>query len=167
MVQNQQALVDSYKRQVDALPASMGSGHSRQPKIGEPLAFKGSEDKTKLEEWLDLIYMKSYYVKMWEGKDLGTWKAFVAELAQIYGDTTYETLTPNLVRVNTRNAFGKRLRTMGKLRGGFDTSSKLLGGFDTSSKLLGGCGWLAETIEARQSSSMYRRRKGHDSIGWT
>ncbi|KAF9801710.1 hypothetical protein IEO21_10045 [Rhodonia placenta] len=29
--------------------------------------------------------MKSYYVKMREGKDLGTWKAFVAELAQIYG----------------------------------------------------------------------------------
>ncbi|KAF9798155.1 hypothetical protein IEO21_10785 [Rhodonia placenta] len=82
---NQQALVDSYKRQVDALPASTGSGHSRQPKIGEPPAFKGSEDKTKLEEWLDLIYMKSYYVKMREGKDLGTWKAFVAELAQIYG----------------------------------------------------------------------------------
>ncbi|EED82576.1 predicted protein [Postia placenta Mad-698-R] len=84
-IQNQQALVDSYKRQVDALPASTGSGHSRQPKIGEPPAFKGSEDKAKLEEWLDLIYMKSYYVKMWEGKDLGTWKAFVAELAQIYG----------------------------------------------------------------------------------
>ncbi|KAF9799116.1 hypothetical protein IEO21_10617 [Rhodonia placenta] len=113
-VQNQQALVDSYKQQVDALPASMGSGHSRQPKIGKPPAFKGSEDKTKLEEWLDLIvlwcehegvatnkqrivtalsklqgpahqYMKSYYVKMREGKDLGTWKAFVAELAQIYG----------------------------------------------------------------------------------
>ncbi|EED77297.1 predicted protein [Postia placenta Mad-698-R] len=105
-VQNQQALVDSYKRQVDALPASTGSGHSRQPKIGEPPAFKG--------KWLDLIvlwcehegvatdkqrivtalsklqgpahqYMKSYYVKMREGKDLGTWKAFVAELAQIYG----------------------------------------------------------------------------------
>ncbi|EED85979.1 predicted protein [Postia placenta Mad-698-R] len=113
MVQNQQALVNSYKRQVDALPALTGSGHSHQPKIGEPPAFKGSEDKTKLEEWLDLIvlwcehegvatdkqrivmallklqgpahhYMKSYYVKMQEGKDLGTWKAFVAELAQIY-----------------------------------------------------------------------------------
>ncbi|EED80662.1 predicted protein [Postia placenta Mad-698-R] len=56
-VQNQQALVDSYKRQVDALPASTGSGHSHQPKIGEPPAFKGSEDKTKLEEWLDLIVL--------------------------------------------------------------------------------------------------------------
>ncbi|EED81077.1 predicted protein [Postia placenta Mad-698-R] len=33
-----------------------------------------------------------------------------------------------------------------------------------SSKLLGSCGKLA-TIEARQSSSMYRREKGHDSIG--
>ncbi|OSX58437.1 hypothetical protein POSPLADRAFT_1152486 [Postia placenta MAD-698-R-SB12] len=49
----------------------------------------------------------------------------------------------------------KRLQTMGKVRGGFDTSSKLFGG----------CGWLAEMIEARQSSSMYRRRKGHDSKG--
>ncbi|KAF9796555.1 hypothetical protein IEO21_10984 [Rhodonia placenta] len=56
-VQNQQALVDSYKRQVDVLPASTGSGHSHQPKIGKPPAFKSSEDKTKLEEWLDLIVL--------------------------------------------------------------------------------------------------------------
>ncbi|PSR73856.1 hypothetical protein PHLCEN_2v10317 [Hermanssonia centrifuga] len=38
MVQTQQALVLSYKHQVDALPTSAGGGHSRQPKIG-PVAY--------------------------------------------------------------------------------------------------------------------------------
>ncbi len=30
-------------------------------------------------------YMMSYYVRMREGKEFGTWKDFVDELAQIYG----------------------------------------------------------------------------------
>ncbi|EED80103.1 predicted protein [Postia placenta Mad-698-R] len=153
MVQNQQALVDSYKRQVDALPASTGSGHSRQPKIGEPPAFKGSEDKTKLEEWLDLIvlwcehegvatdkqrivtalsklqgpahqYMKSYYVKMREGKDLGTWKAFVAELAQIYGqrddkEGAKKEITALFINKDLASKdfvkYAERFRTLGRL----------------------------------------------------
>ncbi|EED80069.1 predicted protein [Postia placenta Mad-698-R] len=124
MVQNQQALVDSYKRQVDALPVSTGSGHSRQPKIGEPPAFKGSEDKTKLEEWLDLIYMKSYYVKMREGKDLGTWKAFVAELAQIYGqhddkERAKKEITALFINKDLASKdfvkYAKRFRTLGHL----------------------------------------------------
>ncbi|EED79255.1 predicted protein [Postia placenta Mad-698-R] len=152
-VQNQQALVDSYKRQVDALPASTGSGHSRQPKIGEPPAFKGSEDKTKLEKWLDLIvlwcehegvatdkqrivtalsklqgpahqYMKSYYVKMREGKDLGTWKAFVAELAQIYGQRDDKEGAKKEITVLFINKdlaskdfvkYAERFRTLGRL----------------------------------------------------
>ncbi|OSX63664.1 hypothetical protein POSPLADRAFT_1055731 [Postia placenta MAD-698-R-SB12] len=130
-VQNQQALVDSYKRQVDALPASTGSGHSRQPKIGEPPAFKGSEDKTKLEEWLDLIlqgpahqYMKSYYVKMREGKDLGTWKAFVAELAQIYGqrddkEGAKKEITALFINKDLASKdfvkYAERFRTLGRL----------------------------------------------------
>ncbi len=54
MVQTQQALVVSYKRQVDA---SAGSGHSCQHKIGEPLSFRGSDNKTKLNEWLNLIVL--------------------------------------------------------------------------------------------------------------
>ena len=29
-------------------------------------------------------YMSSYYVKVRENKDLGTWQSFLAELAQIY-----------------------------------------------------------------------------------
>ncbi|EED77233.1 predicted protein [Postia placenta Mad-698-R] len=152
-VQNQQALVDSYKRQVDALPASTGSGHSHQPKIGEPPAFKGSENKTKLEEWLDLIvlwcehegvatdkqqivtvlsklqgpahqYMKSYYVKMWEGKDLGTWKAFVAELAQIYGqrddkEGAKKEITALFINKDLASKdfvkYAERFRTLGRL----------------------------------------------------
>ncbi|EED78033.1 predicted protein [Postia placenta Mad-698-R] len=150
---NQQTLVDSYKRQVDALPASTGSGHSRQPKIGEPPAFKGSEDKTKLEEWLDLIvlwcehegvatdkqrivtalsklqgpahqYMKSYYVKMREGKDLGTWKAFVAELAQIYGqrdnkEGAKKEITALFINKDLASKdfvkYAERFRTLGRL----------------------------------------------------
>ncbi len=54
LVQNQQTLVQSYKQQVDALPASTGGG-SHQPKIGKPPIFKGSDDKIKLEEWRHLI----------------------------------------------------------------------------------------------------------------
>ncbi|OSC96532.1 hypothetical protein PYCCODRAFT_1448464 [Trametes coccinea BRFM310] len=113
LVQNQQALVTSYKQQVDALPASTGGG-SRQPKIGEPPIFKGSDDKIKLEEWCNLIslwcahegittdkqkivtalsrlqgpahkYMAWYYDRVGKGQDLGTWDAFMDELAQIYG----------------------------------------------------------------------------------
>ncbi|KAH9848415.1 hypothetical protein C2E23DRAFT_889073 [Lenzites betulinus] len=114
LVINQQELVQSYKRQVDALPATAGGGHSRQPKIGEPPIFKGSDDKIKLEEWRNLIslwcahegivtdkqkivtalsrlqgpahkYMESYYDRVGKNQDLGTWDNFVDELAQIYG----------------------------------------------------------------------------------
>ncbi|EED79154.1 predicted protein [Postia placenta Mad-698-R] len=129
------------------------SGHSRQPKIGEPPAFKGSEDKTKLEEWLDLIvlwcehegvatdkqrivtalsklqgpahqYMKSYYVKMREGKDLGTWKAFVAELAQIYGqrdnkEGAKKEITALFINKDLASKdfvkYAERFRTLGRL----------------------------------------------------
>ncbi|EED77525.1 predicted protein [Postia placenta Mad-698-R] len=128
-------------------------GHSRQPKIGEPPAFKGSEDKTKLEEWLDLIvlwcehegvamdkqrivtalsklqgpahqYMKSYYVKMREGKDLGTWKAFVAELAQIYGqcddkEGAKKEITALFINKDLASKdfvkYAERFRTLGRL----------------------------------------------------
>ena len=113
LVNNQQQLVQSYKSQVDALPAG-GGGHSRQPKIGEPPIFKGSDDKIKLEEWRNLIslwcahegittdkqkivtalsrlqgpahkYMESYYDRVGRNLDLGSWDDFVDELAQIYG----------------------------------------------------------------------------------
>ncbi|PSR94467.1 hypothetical protein PHLCEN_2v4443 [Hermanssonia centrifuga] len=56
-VQTQQALVVSYKRQVDALPTSAEIRHSRQPKIGEPPSFRRSDNKTKLDEWLNLIIL--------------------------------------------------------------------------------------------------------------
>ncbi|PSR87271.1 hypothetical protein PHLCEN_2v5205 [Hermanssonia centrifuga] len=110
-VQMQQALVVSYKCQVDALPTLAESEHSHQPKIREPPFFRESDNKN---EWLNLIvlwcehegvatdkqhivtalsklqgpahqYIMSYYVRMRKGKDLGTWKGFVNELAPIYG----------------------------------------------------------------------------------
>ena len=100
-LQNQQVLVASYKQQVDALPASMGTGSARQPKIGEPPVFKGSDNKVKLREWLRLValwcahegittdkqrivvalsklqgpahrYMEAYFIKVEKGEDLGS-----------------------------------------------------------------------------------------------
>ena len=114
LVNTQQHLVESYKQQVDALPASAGGGHGRQPKIGEPPIFKGSEDKIKLEEWRNLIslwcahegivtdkqkivtalsklqgpahkYMESYYQRIGKNEDLGSWDTVMDELTQIYG----------------------------------------------------------------------------------
>ena len=113
-LQNQQALVAAYKQQVDALPASTGTGSSRQPKIGEPPIFYGSDNKIKLAQWLRLIvlwcehegiatdkqrivvalsklqgaaqgYMESYYTKLTNKQDVGSWDNFVDELQSIYG----------------------------------------------------------------------------------
>lgn len=114
LVVNQQELMKSHKKQVDDLPATAGGGHSRQPKIGEPPIFKGSDNKVKLEEWRNLIslwcthegivtdkqkiitalsrlqgpahkYMESYYHRVGKNQDHGTWDNFVDELAQNYG----------------------------------------------------------------------------------
>ncbi|PSS37025.1 hypothetical protein PHLCEN_2v1130 [Hermanssonia centrifuga] len=155
MVQTQQALVFSYKRQVDALPASAGGGHSRQPKIGEPPSFRGSDNKTKLDEWLNLIvlwcehegvatdkqhivtalsklqgpahqYMMSYYIRMCKGKDLGTWKDFVDELAQIYGQRDDKKGAKKKITALFTNKdlaskdfikYAERFRTLGQLTG--------------------------------------------------
>ncbi|PSR78233.1 hypothetical protein PHLCEN_2v7490 [Hermanssonia centrifuga] len=154
-VQTQQALVVSYKRQVDALPALAGSGHSCQPKIGEPPSFRGSDNKTKLDEWLNLIvlwcehegvatdkqrivtalsklqepahqYMMSYYVRMCKGKDLGTWKGFVNELAQIYGQRDDKEGAKKEITALFTNKdltfkdfvkYAERFRTLGQLTG--------------------------------------------------
>ena len=106
-------LAESYKAQVDRLPAT-GSGGPRQPKIGEPPEYKGSDDKVTLLEWVNHLilwcehegiatdkqriimalsrlrgpaarYMESYYTAVREQRDLGTWSDFLAELHQIYG----------------------------------------------------------------------------------
>ena len=154
LVQNQQALVESYKQQVDALPASTGGG-SRQPKIGEPPIFKGSDDKIKLEEWRNLIslwcahegittdkqkivtalsrlqgpahkYMASYYDRVGRGQDLGTWDAFMDELAQIYGQRDDKEGAKKEITALFNNKdlaakdfikYAERFRTLGRLTG--------------------------------------------------
>ncbi|KAL7277512.1 hypothetical protein ACG7TL_007562 [Trametes sanguinea] len=154
LVQNQQALVTSYKQQVDALPASTGGG-SRQPKIGEPPIFKGSDDKIKLEEWRNLIslwcahegittdkqkivtalsrlqgpahkYMASYYDRVGKGQDLGTWDAFMDELAQIYGQRDDKEGAKKEITALFNNKdlaakdfikYAERFRTLGRLTG--------------------------------------------------
>ncbi|KAH9885625.1 hypothetical protein C8Q73DRAFT_749182 [Cubamyces lactineus] len=154
LVQNQQALVTSYKQQVDALPASTGGG-SRQPKIGEPPIFKGSDDKIKLEEWRNLIslwcahegittdkqkivttlsrlqgpahkYMASYYDRVGRGQDLGTWDAFMDELAQIYGQRDDKEGAKKEITALFSNKelaakdfikYAERFRTLGRLTG--------------------------------------------------
>ncbi|RDX50988.1 hypothetical protein OH76DRAFT_1310236, partial [Lentinus brumalis] len=154
LVQNQQTLVQSYKQQVDALPASTGGG-SCQPKIGEPPIFKGSDDKIKLEEWRNLIslwcahegivtdkqkivtalswlqgpahkYMASYYDRVGKGQDLGTWDAFMDELAQIYGqrddkEGAKKEITALFVNKDLAAKdfirYAERFRTLGRLTG--------------------------------------------------
>ncbi|KAH9896412.1 hypothetical protein C8Q73DRAFT_642514 [Cubamyces lactineus] len=154
LVQNQQALVTSYKQQVDALPASTGGG-SRQPKIGEPPIFKGSDDKIKLEEWRNLIslwcahegittdkqkivtalsrlqgpahkYMASYYDRVGRSQDLGTWDAFMDELAQIYGQRDDKEGAKKEITALFSNKelaakdfikYAERFRTLGRLTG--------------------------------------------------
>ena len=94
--------------------STSGSGNGRQPKIAEPPAFTGAEDKITLHEWLRLVtlwishegvtddqkrivvalsllkgaahkYMSSYYDKLEAGQSVGTWANFKNELVQIYG----------------------------------------------------------------------------------
>ena len=110
----QKTIIDHLDTQVQALPTGAGSSHSRQPKIAEPPAFTGAEDKVTLNEWLRLVtlwnshegvvtdskkivvalsllkgaahkYMSSYYDKLESGQNVGTWENFKKELVQIYG----------------------------------------------------------------------------------
>ncbi|THU76158.1 hypothetical protein K435DRAFT_903017 [Dendrothele bispora CBS 962.96] len=89
LVDSQRELLQSYKVQLDRIPADAGSGH-KASKIPEPPTFSGSDNKMTLEETARLqspatTYMKSYYDKVRLGQDLGSWLNFVKELNQIYG----------------------------------------------------------------------------------
>ncbi|THU90303.1 hypothetical protein K435DRAFT_912297 [Dendrothele bispora CBS 962.96] len=113
LVDSQRELLQSYKAQLDKIPADAGSGH-KASKIPDPPTFSGSDNKMTLEDWLNQValycthngiatdhqrivtalarlrspattYMKSYYDKVRLGQDLGSWLNFVKELNQIYG----------------------------------------------------------------------------------
>lgn len=106
-------------KKIDTLQALIASEKeerkkSKALKMDEPPEFKGTEDRQKLTEWLNLLslffmnqeidsdkkkilmalyrlkgpahqYMGSYYDKVRQQKDLGTWDDFVEELEAIYG----------------------------------------------------------------------------------
>jgi hypothetical protein len=113
LVTTQAELLQSYKAQLDRIPAETG-GSGKITKYSEPPVFSGSDNKMTLEEWLNHValycsstgivtdhqkivcgltrlrspattYMKWYYDANRRGEDLGTWDKFVKELSAIYG----------------------------------------------------------------------------------
>ncbi|KAF7964440.1 hypothetical protein HWV62_7972 [Athelia sp. TMB] len=97
------------------LPVSaQSSGGTRQPKIGEPPEFNGTDGKVKFQEWMNKIqlwvvhenivtdkhritvamnklsgsaaqYMEPWIEKLTSGKTIGSWDEFVHELVIQYG----------------------------------------------------------------------------------
>lgn len=113
LVDTQGKLIEAYKAQIDALPASAGFP-SRQPRIGEPPKYRGADDKVKLASWLNQLalwnahegivtdkqrilnaltrlegpaaqYMTPYFNKIRDDQDVGSWTDFVKEMTSIYG----------------------------------------------------------------------------------
>lgn len=114
LVDVQADLLRAYKAQLDKIPADVGSGSFRQPKVPELPTFSDSDNKMSLEEWINRIilycstsgvvtdhhkivcaltqlwspattYMRKYFDDNPQGRDLGLWKDFVGELSAIYG----------------------------------------------------------------------------------
>ena len=107
--------VNHLNTQMTQLPLSaQGSGGTRQPKIGEPPEFNGTDGKVKFQEWMNKInlwvvhenivtdrhqitvamnrlsgaaahYMEPWIKKLTSGKTIGTWDDFVNELTVVYG----------------------------------------------------------------------------------
>lgn len=92
--------------QLQQLPLNQGQGSSRQPKIGEPPEFNGTDGKVKFNEWLNKLslwfvhesvstdrqriavamnrlsgaaaqYMEPWIKKLTMGQTIGTWDEFV------------------------------------------------------------------------------------------
>jgi hypothetical protein len=113
LVDTQKQLLQSYKAQLDRIPADAGSG-PKSSKIPDPPTFSGSDNKMNLDDWLNQValycthngiatdhqkivtalarlrspattYMRVYYDNVRLGIDLGSWDHFVGELSQIYG----------------------------------------------------------------------------------
>ncbi|KAJ7582419.1 hypothetical protein C8J56DRAFT_792592 [Mycena floridula] len=113
LVEMQRSLLESYKAQMDRLPADAGTS-IRGLKVPEPPTFSGSDNKLTLNDWLNQIsvyntaygihvdhqrivtgltrlrspatrYMGKYFDNIREGKDLGSWNSFIKELDAIYG----------------------------------------------------------------------------------
>ena len=102
------------QKQVQQIPLSQSSGgSSRQPKIGEPPEFNGSDGKVKFNEWLNKVklwfvhegvvtdrqrisvamnklsgaaaqYMEPWIKGLTDGTTIGTWDEFVTEMKVQY-----------------------------------------------------------------------------------
>ncbi|KAF7964416.1 hypothetical protein HWV62_8351, partial [Athelia sp. TMB] len=114
-VANLSSQVANLNTQMAQLPVSaQSSGGTRQPKIGEPPEFNGTDGKVKFQEWMNKIqlwvvhenivtdkhritvamnklsgsaaqYMEPWIEKLTSGKTIGSWDEFVHELAIQYG----------------------------------------------------------------------------------
>lgn len=108
-------IVANLSTQMTQLPKSaQTSGGSRQPKIGEPPEFNGTDGKVEFQEWMNKIqlwvvhedivtdkhcitvamnklsgaaaqYMEPWIEKLMSGGTIGSWPEFVHELSIQYG----------------------------------------------------------------------------------
>jgi hypothetical protein len=109
LVETDNQLLKNLNLQVSQLPLFQGHGNSRQPKIGEPPEFNGTDGKVKFNEWLNKVslwlvhegvatdkqriavamgrlsgaaaqYMEPWIKKLTKGETLGSWEDFIGEL---------------------------------------------------------------------------------------
>src|SRR6195952_2669415 len=118
LISNLTGSVTNLTTQLNQLPLGQqshsGGGHARQPKIGEPPEFSGSDQKVKFTEWFNKVslwlvhegvvtdrqriavamtkltgaaaqYMEPWIQKLTSGGTIGTWTEFVDELKVQYG----------------------------------------------------------------------------------
>jgi hypothetical protein len=112
LLTNQMNSVNTQLSQI--LLSQQGSSGSRQPKIGEPPEFNGTDGKVKFTEWMNKInlwivhesittdrsriavamnkltgaaaqYMQPWIKSLTDGGTIGTWNEFVNELTNQYG----------------------------------------------------------------------------------
>lgn len=114
LLRTDNSLLMNLDQQIRQLPLTQGGGSSRQPKIGEPPEFNGTDGKVKFPEWLSKIelwivhegvatdrqriavamnklsgaaaqYMEPWIKKLTSGGSIGTWDEFILELKVQYG----------------------------------------------------------------------------------
>ena len=144
------ALADTQAGRIETLTLTQ----TRRSKLAEPPRYKGAEDKVKLGQWLDQMglffahegvdanrqrivyalsrlegpaqqYMQSYFSRIREGTDLGTYENFVNELKQIYGlrdekEGAKKELEALLKKQGIDKdfiGFSEKFRTLGRLSG--------------------------------------------------
>src|SRR5258707_2287966 len=114
LIMAQQGLLGKYKNQLDLMNAQGSGSGGRQPKVADPPTYHGTEGKTDLKEWFNQIslycaisgiitdanriafalsrlrspatkYVQSYFNKINNKQDIGSWDEFVKQLTNLYG----------------------------------------------------------------------------------